>query len=91
MDWLYGAFDTWDLVMVTIISLVGAYIYFNYHRTDSSTSSSTNNQSISAFNAAASNVPRPDKSFLGRMKSENREVYKNNVFKVIIGKFSVFL
>ncbi|KAI6241541.1 NADPH--cytochrome P450 reductase [Aphelenchoides fujianensis] len=66
MDWLYAYVDTWDIIVLTVIALIAGYVFSNY-RGDNSQDTST---------SVASNVaqPKTDRSFLGRMKSENRQV-----------------
>ena len=74
MDWLYGAFDTWDLVMMTVISVIGAYMYFKYRSDSLKSDTPSQSQSLNTSNSTSSSSQRPDKSFLGRMKSENRQI-----------------
>lgn len=82
MEWLYGAFDKWDLVMLmTIISLVGAYMYSKYRTDYLKNNSISYNQSLNASTSSTSSAFQADKSFLGRMKSENRQV--NFLFKFL--------
>ncbi|KAI6214883.1 NADPH--cytochrome P450 reductase [Aphelenchoides besseyi] len=67
MDWLYEYVDTWDLIVLTVIAVIAGYVFSNY-RNDNTQESST---SMSTSTAQAN---KTDRSFLGRMKSENREV-----------------
>lgn len=66
MDWVFEYVDQTDLFVLTLLAVVGTYVYWNYYRT-----------APAGFEAKASPsqaVARPDRSFLGRMKAENRQV-----------------
>jgi hypothetical protein len=69
MEWLYGYLDTWDIVILTLIAIVAGYFYLN-QRADNPPDSSSSGMA----NGSAVTAQKADKSFLGRMKSENRQV-----------------
>lgn len=72
MDFLYGYFDTMDLIVFAVITAVGCYFYFKY-RLESSKSSSQA-QLLSTSISSTQSTQKSDRSFLGRMKSEDRQI-----------------
>lgn len=68
MDWLFGYVDTLDIIVLTVIAIIAGYVFTNYRSENAQDSSST------AANGSAVMAPKVDRSFLGRMKSENRQV-----------------
>lgn len=69
MSFLYDYFDTLDLVVIVGIMAVGGYIYLK-QRSDLAQKSTTSMHTSTSFATA----PKTDRSFLGRMKSEDRQV-----------------
>ncbi|KAI6201194.1 NADPH--cytochrome P450 reductase [Aphelenchoides besseyi] len=67
MDWLYEYVDTWDLIVLTVIAVIAGYVFSNYRNDNTHESSASMSTSTAQAN-------KTDRSFLGRMKSENREV-----------------
>lgn len=72
MDWIFGwiasYFDTLDVIVMSVIAAVGTYMYFKY-RSDTTTKYPT----ITPVNTSAY-AQKTDRSFIGRMKSEDRQV-----------------
>lgn len=75
MDWLdLGSyFDTVDLIMITLITVVGGYFYWKY-RSDVNDKPTTNGDLNTLTGSSVSSTQNVDTSFLGRMKSEDRQV-----------------
>ncbi|CAD5221670.1 unnamed protein product [Bursaphelenchus xylophilus] len=71
MDWIYDYIDQTDLIVLSVLAVVGAYIYWNYYRTESPQSLNFQPAASKSLNVQQQKV---DRSFLGRMKSENRQV-----------------
>ncbi|KAI1725259.1 FAD binding domain-containing protein [Ditylenchus destructor] len=69
MSFLYDYFDTLDLVVIVGIMAVGGYIFVK-QRSDLSQKSTSSLQTSTSFSTA----PKADRSFLGRMKSEARQI-----------------
>jgi NADPH-ferrihemoprotein reductase len=68
MELLYGYVDTLDVIVLTVIALIAGYFFSNY-RSDHTQESSSN-----ISNGHVPTAQKTDRSFLGRMKSEHREV-----------------
>lgn len=68
MEWLYGYIDTMDVIVLTVIVIIAGYVFSNY-RVDSNQESSSN-----TANGSVVTTQKADRSFLGRMKSEGRQV-----------------
>lgn len=68
MNWIFQYFDIWDIVILTAIAIAGGY-YFLFYRSDNSQEKPSNTANGNTLSA-----PKADRSFLGRMKSENRQV-----------------
>jgi NADPH-ferrihemoprotein reductase len=68
MDWIFNYVDTLDIIVLTAIAIVGGYFFSGYYlNKPEETSSNT-------ANGSAVVAQKTDRSFLGRMKSENRQV-----------------
>lgn len=68
MDLLFGYVDGWDIIVLTVIAIIAGYFFSNFRTENSKENTST------TANGSAVLAPKADRSFLGRMKSENRQV-----------------
>jgi NADPH-ferrihemoprotein reductase len=68
LEWLIGLFDTTDMVVLTLIAVVGGYMYFKYY------SEPTPKYATITPVTAVNYGQKTDRSFIGRMKSEDRQV-----------------
>ena len=74
IDSVFNMLDTSDYVILTIFAAIATYFFFKCRSSPSSRSSTS--QISSSFSSSAPGKQGPaDRSFLGRMKAEDRQVF----------------
>ena len=77
LDSIFNMLDTSDYVILTLFSAVATYFFFKCRSSPSS--KTTSSQISSSFSSTAPGRQGPtDRSFLGRMKAEDRQVLSSD-------------